>query len=96
MKAARDNLKNSSKRKEESNMTRLAEQIAALSDEELQRLCSILDSMKQKMKGGFSYSSEIQALGYEFSFSDADMLDTDSMMALTDQEVRHRGQKLDN
>lgn len=77
-------------------MTRLAEQIAALSDGELERLCRILDSMKQKMKGGFSYSSEIQALGYEFSFSDADMLDTDSMMALAGQEVGNRGKKQDN
>lgn len=47
-------------------MAKLAEQIAALSDGELERLCDILDSMGQKIKGGFSYSSEIQALGYEF------------------------------
>lgn len=74
-------------------MTRLAEQIGALSDGELARLCDILDGMEQKMKGGFSYSSEIQALGYEFPFSDADVLDTDSMMALTNREGRRRWQE---
>ena len=74
-------------------MAKVAEQIAALSDGELERLCDILDSMEQKIKGGFSYSSEIQALGYEFPFSDADALDTDSMLLLTNREGRNRWHK---
>ena len=74
-------------------MTKLEEQIAALSDSELERLYEILDSIVQKLKGGFSYSSEIQALGYEFSFSDADALDTDSMALLADREGRKRWQQ---
>ncbi len=74
-------------------MTKLEEQIAALSDSELERLYEILDSIAQKLKGGFSYSSEIQALGYEFSFSDADALDTDSIVLLADREGRKRWQQ---
>ena len=74
-------------------MTKLEEQIAGVSDSELERLYEILDSIAQKLKGGFSYSSEIQALGYEFSFSDADALDTDSIALLADREGRKRWQQ---
>lgn len=74
-------------------MTNLEMQFVALSDAELGRLCDILDSIEQKMHGGFSYSGEIQALGYEFSFSDADVLDTDSMILLANREARKRWQK---
>ena len=74
-------------------MTKLEEQIAALSDSELERLYEILDSIAQKLKGGFSYSSEIQALGYEFSFSDADALETASIALLADREGRKRWQQ---
>ncbi|MBR5318707.1 MAG: hypothetical protein IKU46_03835 [Peptococcaceae bacterium] len=73
-------------------MNRLAEQIAALSQQELKRLYDILESAEQKMKGGYSFSSEIYSLEYEFPFSGADVMDLDGLLALTRQEAARRNQ----
>ena len=71
-------------------MSRLEEQIGALSEQELHRLTDILNSAEQKMKGGYSYSSEIYSLEYEFPFSGADMMDLDTLMRLTRAEQARR------
>lgn len=73
-------------------MSRVVEQIAALSEQDLKRLYDILVSAEQKMKGGYSYSSEIYSLEYEFPFSGADVMDLDGLIALTRQEAERRKQ----
>lgn len=67
----------------------LEEQFAALSDDELKRFCSVMDAIGQKMKLGMSYSSEFYALS-EFNFSDANLLDIDTMQALSSAEANKR------
>ncbi len=71
-------------------MTRLEEQIAALSDAEVKRLHDILQAAEQKMKGGHSYSSELYSLEYEFPFSGADLFDVYTLTALAKQEMERR------
>ena len=71
-------------------MSRLVEQIAALTESYFKRLYDILQSAEQKMKGGYSYSSEIYSLEYEFPFSAVDIMDIDSVIALTKQEAERR------
>lgn len=71
-------------------MSRLVEQIAALTESDFKRLYDILQSAEQKMKGGYSYSSEIYSLEYEFPFSAVDLMDIDSVIALTKQEAERR------
>ncbi|MBE6113017.1 MAG: hypothetical protein E7195_08405 [Peptococcaceae bacterium] len=71
-------------------MSRLEEQIAALSESDFKRLYDILQSAEQKMKGGYSYSSEIYSLEYEFPFSAADLMDLDSLTALARSEAERR------
>lgn len=71
-------------------MSRLVEQIAALTELDFKRLYDILQSAEQKMKGGYSYSSEIYSLEYEFPFSAVDLMDIDSLIALTKQEAERR------
>lgn len=44
------------------------------------------------MKGGYSFSSEIYSLEYEFPFSGADVMDLDGLLALTRQEAARRNQ----
>ena len=71
-------------------MSRLVEQIDALTETDFKRLYDILQSAEQKMKGGYSYSSEIYSLEYEFPFSAVDLMDIDSLIALTKQEAERR------
>lgn len=71
-------------------MSRLVEQIATLTESDFKRLYDILQSAEQKMKGGYSYSSEIYSLEYEFPFSAVDLMDIDSLIALTKQEAERR------
>ena len=71
-------------------MSRLVEQIAALTESDFKRLYDILQSAEQKKKGGYSYSSEIYSLEYEFPFSAVDLMDIDSLIALTKQEAERR------
>ena len=67
----------------------LEEQFAALSDDELKRFCGVMDAIGQKMKLGMSYSSEFYALS-EFNFSDANLLDIDTMRTLSTAEANKR------
>ena len=69
----------------------LREEIAALSDEQLKQLCSLLETIQLKMRTGSSYASEIYMLSDEYSFSEADLLDTDSLQAVALQERQQRG-----
>ena len=71
-------------------MTSLQEQMHALTDAELKQLCDILDSIKQKNKLGLSFSGEIYALSSEYSFSDADLFDTDSLAEVSRDEAQKR------
>ncbi|MBR4945016.1 MAG: hypothetical protein IKZ26_06370 [Peptococcaceae bacterium] len=73
-------------------MSRLEEQIAALSDTDFKRLYEIMQSAEQKMKGGYSYSSEVYSLEYEFPFSAADLMDLDTITELAHKEAQRRGQ----
>lgn len=73
-------------------MSQLEEQFAALSQQDFQRLSEILLSAEAKMKGGYSYASEIYALEYEFPFSNVDVLDLDGLMRLAKQEAARREQ----
>ena len=74
-------------------MGKLEEQMAALSEQDLNRLCDILTLAESKMKGGYSYASEIYSLEYEFPFSDADVLDSEGLMHLAKQETARREEK---
>ncbi len=71
-------------------MSRLEEQIAALSESDFKRLYDILQSAGQKMKGGYSYSSEIYSLEYEFPFSAVDLMDIDGLIAVAGHEAERR------
>ena len=69
----------------------LREQIGALSDDQLRRLFQILDTIQDRLRAGMSFAGEFNALSYEFSFSDADLLDTKSLMTVATQEAEKRG-----
>ena len=49
-----------------------------------------LQSAAQKMKGGYSYSSEIYSLEYEFPFSAVDLMDIDGLIAAAAREAERR------
>lgn len=70
----------------------LEEQFAALSDDDLKRFCAVMDAIRQKMKLGMSYSSEFYALA-EFNFSEANLLDIDTMQTLSNAEASKRWQQ---
>lgn len=71
-------------------MSRLDEQMMALTEADFKRLYDILQSAAQKMKGGYSYSSEIYSLEYEFPFSAVDLMDIDSLIAVANREAERR------
>ncbi len=70
----------------------MREVFAAMTDHELKRFCELLDTIEQKMKLGMSFSNEIYALSDEFHFWDADLLDTETMRTLSQQEANSRWQ----
>ncbi|MFR6290937.1 MAG: hypothetical protein ACLUKQ_05735 [Peptococcaceae bacterium] len=70
----------------------MREVFAAMTDHELKRFCELLDTIEQKMKLGMSFSNEIYALSDEFHFGDADLLDTETMRTLSQQEANSRWQ----
>lgn len=71
-------------------MSRLEEQIMALPEADFKRLYDILQSAAQKMNGGYSYSSEIYSLEYEFPFSAVDLMDIDGLIAAAAREAERR------